>query len=170
MNIIKIGLLKTCIWKGYRLASSSISTGIGMKTICVSKKSSRNGSFGPAWPPRRVSNKCSSIFCGVPDITVYLWNSDTTSINTLHSSDQYNTKPIHKCTYLNAENPLCFATFSSTSTSLPCSCNLNVFASTSRRIRLKCSLSTRSRWQLFCVSIMVAALHHKLLIDLLFSV
>lgn len=52
--------------------SSSTSTGIGIKTICVSRKSSKNGSFGPTCPPKRVSNKCSSIFCGVPDITEYL--------------------------------------------------------------------------------------------------
>lgn len=61
-------------------------------------------------------------------------------------------------TYLKAECPRCFATRSSTSTSLPCSCNRSVFASTSRNIRLKCSLSTRSKWQLFSFSTIVAAL------------
>lgn len=60
------------IQKGYKFANSSINAGTGIKTICVNKKSSKNGSFGPTWPPRRVSNKCSNIFCGVPDITVYL--------------------------------------------------------------------------------------------------
>lgn len=58
--------------KGYKLANSLINIGTGIKTMCVNKKSSRNGSFGPICPPKRVSNKCSSIFCGVPDITVYL--------------------------------------------------------------------------------------------------
>lgn len=62
-------------------------------------------------------------------------------------------------TYLNAdENPRCLATRSKTNTSFPCSCRRNVFASTSRKIRLKCSLSTRNRWQLFSFSTIVAAL------------
>lgn len=65
----------------------------------------------------------------------------------------------HSLTYLNAECcPLCFATRSNTKTSLPCSWSLKVFASTSRRMRLKCSLSTRNRWQLFSFRTMVAAL------------
>lgn len=64
-----------------------------------------------------------------------------------------------KYTYLNAEEkPRCLATRSKTKTSFPCSCKRNVFASTSRRIRLKCSLSTRNRWQLFSFSTIVAAL------------
>lgn len=63
------------------------------------------------------------------------------------------------CTYLNAdENPRCLATRSKTNTSFPCSCKRNVFASTSRKIRLKCSLSTRNRWQLFSFNTIVAAL------------
>lgn len=62
-------------------------------------------------------------------------------------------------TYLNAdENPRCLATRSKTNTSFPCSCKRNVFASTSRKMRLKCSLSTRNRWQLFSFSTIVAAL------------
>lgn len=60
----------TQLWN--KCANSSISTGTGIKTMCVNKKSSKNGSFGPTCPPNLVSNKCSSIFCGVPDITVYL--------------------------------------------------------------------------------------------------
>lgn len=62
-------------------------------------------------------------------------------------------------TYLNADdNPRCLATRSNTNTSFPCSCKRNVFASTSRNIRLKCSLSTRNRWQLFSFNTIVAAL------------
>lgn len=65
-----------------------------------------------------------------------------------------------KYTYLNAEEkPRCLATRSRTKTSFPCSCKRNVFASTSRKIRLKCSLSTRNRWQLFSFSTIVAALY-----------
>lgn len=68
-------------------------------------------------------------------------------------------KSIENYTYLNAEeNPRCLVTRSRTKTSFPCSCRRNVFASTSRSIRLKCSLSTRNRWQLFSFNTMVAAL------------
>lgn len=67
-------------------------------------------------------------------------------------------------TYLNAEEkPRCLVTRSRTRTSFPCSCKRNVFASTSRNIRLKCSLSTRSRWQLFSFSTIVAALYRKMI-------
>lgn len=63
----------TQLWN--KCANSSISTGTGIKTMCVNRKSSKNGSFGPTCPPNLVSSKCSSIFCGVPDITVYLANA-----------------------------------------------------------------------------------------------
>lgn len=66
-------LSSTQLWN--KCANSSISTGTGMKTMCVSRKSSKNGSLGPTCPPNLVSSKCSSIFCGVPDITVYLSNA-----------------------------------------------------------------------------------------------
>lgn len=67
-----INYILNVIKKGYKLASSSMSIGTGMKTMCVNRKSSKNGSFGPTCPPSRVSKRCSNIFCGVPDITVYL--------------------------------------------------------------------------------------------------
>ena len=74
---------KNC--KGYCLTSSVTSWWVGMNTIWVSRKSSRKESPveegrlsrppTPPPPPRpsnRVSRRCSSIFCGVPAITVYL--------------------------------------------------------------------------------------------------
>lgn len=71
-------------------------------------------------------------------------------------AENSNTTP--EVSYLKAECPRCLATRSRISTSLPCSCNRSVFASTSRRMRLKCSLSTRSSRQLFSLSTIVAAL------------
>lgn len=167
------------------MANSSTSWTTGIKTICVSRKSSKKGSTPLTWLPKRVSNKCSNILEGVPDMTVYLpkieqtkfmlhwgkqlkfstgfklqiWNFKykTTLENT--KKREKKAKEMNKKTYLNAECcPLCLATRSKTKTSFPCSCNLKVFASTSRRMRLKCSLSTRNRWQLFSFKTIVAAL------------
>lgn len=90
-------------------------------------------------------NQCGGVMPGIRSITFA--PTDITHSN------------IVLYTYLNAdENPRCLATRSKTNTSFPCSCRRNVFASTSRKIRLKCSLSTRNRWQLFSFSTIVAAL------------
>jgi hypothetical protein len=51
--------------------------------------------------------------------------------------------------------------FSSTRTSWPCSLSRTVLASTSLKMRLKFSLSTRKKWQLLSLRTMVAALWKK---------
>lgn len=138
------------------MANSSTNWTTGIKTIWVSRKSSRNWSTPAIWLLKRVSSKCSNIFDGVPDITVYLTKSIVVSAIKIKANFPI---PIGWNIYLKVEcMPCCLATRSSTKTSLPCSCNRNVLASTSRRIRLKYSLSTRSKWQFFSLRIIVAAL------------
>lgn len=61
--------------KGYYLFSSDTSVRVGMNTMCVSKKSSKHGSF--LEPATFVllslcSSRCSRIFCGVPAMIMYL--------------------------------------------------------------------------------------------------
>jgi hypothetical protein len=116
--------------------------------MCVSKKSSKKGSCADVTiklspppmvplPSSLVSSRCSSIFCAVPAITVYLKAQE----------DQGKSPKLHP-SHLKCDENICLLgvlIFSKIKTSLPCSFNRTVFASTSLNIRLKFSLSTRKK-------------------------
>lgn len=85
-------------------------------------------------------------------------NKNYIKVNWSYIKEHRHSKCSKLVAYLKALTPRCLTTLSNTKTSFPCSCNLNVFASTSLSILLKCSLSTLSKWQLCSFSTIVAAL------------
>lgn len=75
MGRVCVVFFKFSAVKGYYLLSSDTNVLVGMNTMCVSRKSSKHGSFlEPATFVllSRCSSRCSRIFCGVPAMIMYL--------------------------------------------------------------------------------------------------
>lgn len=93
---------------------------------------------------------------------VHVQNSVRRGTNKI--KEQTNKKYINfRNTYLKWEHAALWGgdIFSNTRTSWPCSLSRTVLASTSRKMRLKLSLSTRKKWQLSSLNTMVAALQQE---------